>query len=151
MIEEQLRCRAITKAGSQCKNNAQAGSDYCHVHRNYIGKKTPAVEVDDAVQEAAVETSNRAELRSLLAELSELTEELILTATTDVPASIEWFQNNQSIGAGNSIPFTPAEGTNTVIAVATDDNGCTDSSTVTIIYLPLDGGIADPVLMVCLG
>jgi len=76
MTEEQLRCRAITKAGSQCKNSAQTGSDYCHVHRNYIEKKAPAVEVDDAAQEAAVGTSNRAELRSLLAELSELTDEL---------------------------------------------------------------------------
>jgi len=50
MTEEQLRCRAITKAGSQCKNSAQTGSDYCHVHRNYIEKKAPAVEVDDAEQ-----------------------------------------------------------------------------------------------------
>ena len=80
----------------------------------------------------------------------ELTEELILTATTDVPATIEWFdENGMSLGTGNSLPYTPAEGTNTVTAIATDDNGCTDSSSVTIIYLPLDGGIGDSIIMVC--
>ncbi len=76
MTEEHQRCRAITKAGSQCKNSAHAGSDYCHVHRNYAGKTTPEVEVDDGSQEPSVGIPDHAELRSLLVELNELTEEL---------------------------------------------------------------------------
>jgi diacylglycerol O-acyltransferase / wax synthase len=31
---ESQRCRATTKAGSQCKNSAQPGSTYCHIHQN---------------------------------------------------------------------------------------------------------------------
>ncbi|CAB1081853.1 hypothetical protein D1AOALGA4SA_9494 [Olavius algarvensis Delta 1 endosymbiont] len=27
------QCKAATKTGDQCKKNATAGSDYCHVHR----------------------------------------------------------------------------------------------------------------------
>jgi hypothetical protein len=33
MGEEVVRCRALTKAGRQCKNYVQAGSDYCHMHQ----------------------------------------------------------------------------------------------------------------------
>jgi len=76
MTEEHQRCHAITKAGSQCKNNAHAGSDYCHVHRNYGGKTMPEVAVDNGSQEPSVGISDHAELRSLLVELNELTEEL---------------------------------------------------------------------------
>jgi 1-acyl-sn-glycerol-3-phosphate acyltransferase len=31
--EDEKRCVAITRTGSQCKNQAAAGSDYCHIHR----------------------------------------------------------------------------------------------------------------------
>ena len=80
----------------------------------------------------------------------ELTNEIILTGTTDVPATIEWFdENGMSIGTGSNLPYTPTEGTNIITAIATDDNGCTDSSSVTIIYLPLDGGIGDSIIFVC--
>lgn len=81
--------------------------------------------------------------------ICELTEGLILTATSDVVATIEWFQDGQNIGSGNSLVFTPLEGTNEVLVVATDNNGCTDSSTVSIIYLPIDSGIPDSILMAC--
>ena len=33
MSDEVVRCRAVTKAGTQCKNYAQAGADYCHIHK----------------------------------------------------------------------------------------------------------------------
>lgn len=32
MSDEVVRCRAVTKAGTQCKNYARAGMDYCHIH-----------------------------------------------------------------------------------------------------------------------
>lgn len=39
MSDKVVRCRAMTKAGTQCKNHAQADSDYCGIHQ----KKTTAV------------------------------------------------------------------------------------------------------------
>ena len=76
MTEERKHCSAITKAGSQCKNVVQAGSDYCHVHRNYVAATTPAAEADDGTPAQETGTVDQAELKSLLAELNELTEEL---------------------------------------------------------------------------
>jgi len=76
MIEEHQRCRAMTKADSQCKNNAHAGSDYCHVHRNYSGVAVPKVGSEEETQPSAVEVADQVELQSLLAELNELTEVL---------------------------------------------------------------------------
>jgi colicin import membrane protein len=38
------RCKAITKAGTQCKRSAQAGSDYCWQHQgNSTTKKTSSI------------------------------------------------------------------------------------------------------------
>lgn len=33
MNDEKKRCLATTRAGTQCKNTAQEGSDYCHLHQ----------------------------------------------------------------------------------------------------------------------
>ncbi len=76
MTEERKRCGAITKSGSQCKNTVQAGSDYCYVHRNYAVITTPAAEPDVETSAPETGTVDQAELKSLLAELNELTEEL---------------------------------------------------------------------------
>ncbi len=76
MTEERKRCGAITKSGSQCKNAVQAGSDYCYVHRNYAVITTPAAEPDVETSAPETGTVDQAELKSLLAELNELTEEL---------------------------------------------------------------------------
>jgi hypothetical protein len=76
MTEEKKRCGAITKAGGQCKNIAQAGSDYCYVHRNYVATAAPTTEPDVGSSGAGTGTIDRSELESLLAELNELTEEL---------------------------------------------------------------------------
>jgi hypothetical protein len=32
--EHPEQCRALTKVGKRCKNRAQPGSDFCHVHRD---------------------------------------------------------------------------------------------------------------------
>lgn len=76
MTEERKHCSAITKAGSQCKNVVQAGSDYCYVHRNYVAATTPAAEADDGTPAPETGAVDQAELKSLLAELNELTGEL---------------------------------------------------------------------------
>ncbi len=76
MTEEHQRCHAITKAGSQCKNSANEGSDYCYVHRNYGGAAAPKVGIEEETPTPAVAVANQVELQSLLAELNELTEGL---------------------------------------------------------------------------
>jgi hypothetical protein len=59
MSEEAKRCQATTKAGTQCKNKAQDGSEFCYVHRD---EKMPAI--SNTEFEALV-----AELNSLAAEV----------------------------------------------------------------------------------
>ena len=76
MTNEHKRCSAITKAGSQCKNAAQAETDYCYVHQNYAATTTPTTESDDGAPAPETEAVDQTELKSLLAELNELTEEL---------------------------------------------------------------------------
>lgn len=82
---------------------------------------------------------------TVLCEITEIT----LTATTDVPATIEWFKNpNLTPPAdmtGNTYTVMPLEGTNTYYVLATDmETMCQDTNTVTIIVhdianaLPLD-------------
>ncbi len=40
--EDETRCVAITRTGSRCKNQAAAGSEYCHIHRPVPITKTAA-------------------------------------------------------------------------------------------------------------
>ncbi len=49
MSEEKKRCQAMTKAGNPCKNWAQTGSDYCHVHAPAQPAAEP--EFEEVVQE----------------------------------------------------------------------------------------------------
>ncbi len=65
-------------------------------------------------------------------------EEVTLTATTNFPVPIEWFDNDgASIGMGEMITVTPLVGVNNYLAVATDTiTGCLDSSTVVVEILP---------------
>jgi hypothetical protein len=57
MSQERSRCIAQTKAGARCKNKAQEGSVYCHVHQRLAaeeetaGGPSPAPEFDEVVQE----------------------------------------------------------------------------------------------------
>jgi hypothetical protein len=70
MSEENQRCAAVTKAGARCKNPAQAGSDYCHVHRQLA--KTAVVDGGDTAAQAA----RLEEVRQMVAELNQLAEEI---------------------------------------------------------------------------
>ncbi|MBI3957269.1 MAG: hypothetical protein HY328_00570 [Chloroflexi bacterium] len=71
-------CGALTKAGESCKNNAQEGSDYCHIHRNYapatVESAAPAQPQPAAPQAAS--GIDREEFRKLVAELNGLAEQL---------------------------------------------------------------------------
>lgn len=50
MSEEKKRCQATTKAGNPCKNWAQSGSDFCHMHAA-AQPATPEPTFDEVVQE----------------------------------------------------------------------------------------------------
>ena len=65
-------------------------------------------------------------------------EDVTLTATTNFPVPIEWFdEDGNSIDTGSPITVTPEVGVNTYLAVATDTiTGCVDSSTVVVEVLP---------------
>lgn len=64
MSTDSQRCAALTKAGTQCRLTAQAGSSYCHVHQDLA--KAPA----------AAETPEERQFRELVAELNDLAADL---------------------------------------------------------------------------
>lgn len=90
MSDETRPCQALTKAGDPCKNNAQDGSDYCHVHRSYqpaAAAPTPPPAVTTAATPAPAPAPpaspaqpgagmDREEFRQLVAELNDLAEQL---------------------------------------------------------------------------
>lgn len=51
MSDEVVRCRAVTKAGMQCKNYAQAGLDYCHIHEKQATAVAPETGSVNRLQE----------------------------------------------------------------------------------------------------
>lgn len=69
-IEIEPRCIAITKAGTQCKNKAAAGLEYCHIHQPATGHS----ENGNAAEPSALEEGlSEQELREqLMAELDNL-------------------------------------------------------------------------------
>lgn len=74
-----------------------------------------------------------------------------LTANTDVPATIEWFEVGSSDPIFTGPVFTPnLSGIDTYTVVATDENGCTETAMVTV-----SGGLVDimvpDTVAVCLG
>ncbi|MGD8806382.1 MAG: lysophospholipid acyltransferase family protein [Chloroflexota bacterium] len=73
--EDETRCVAITRAGGQCKNQATAGSEYCHIHRP-VPILTPADKSSNgdtpADRPAAEDQSGEALRRQLMAELDAL-------------------------------------------------------------------------------
>ncbi|MFO7682796.1 MAG: hypothetical protein R6X34_22385 [Chloroflexota bacterium] len=67
-----VRCEAVTKAGSQCKNYAQSGSTYCHAHQELApGKPTAA--------------DSMGRLEELVGELDELVSDLRTTLVKQEP------------------------------------------------------------------
>lgn len=62
-------CRAKTKSGRACKNKAQQGSDYCHVHR-----------------QAEAPQKSEAEMAALLAELEGLVAQLERKVSSKAPS-----------------------------------------------------------------
>lgn len=82
MSDETRPCGATTKAGDPCKNNAQEGSDYCHIHRNYrptvapLSASTSQPAPAAAQPTAAASGMDREEFRKLVAELNDLAEQL---------------------------------------------------------------------------
>lgn len=65
MSDQSSQCQGITRAGSQCKNAARPGSDYCHIHQ-YMAAETSA-KAPTAEQEA---------FRQLVEELNQVAAEV---------------------------------------------------------------------------
>ncbi len=75
MSDQTRPCGALTKAGDPCKNNAQDGSDYCYIHRNYQPDVVP-VAAKTPQPTAPAAGMDREEFRQLVAELNALAEQL---------------------------------------------------------------------------
>ncbi len=83
-----------------------------------------------------------------LCEISEIT----LTASTDIPATIEWYQDGSVFDTGSPITVTPVEGVNIYTAIATDETTmCTDTSTVRIDVKIINEGLPADTIDVCSG
>jgi PKD repeat protein len=78
-----------------------------------------------------------------------------LTATTDVIAPINWYDNPTftppAIGTGNSITVTLAEGANTFWAIAGETFGCADTASVTVTATDFQPGLELDTVRVCAG
>ncbi len=87
MSEERMRCQAITKAGTQCKNYARPGSKYCGIHAHLAEEaesQTKAAATEGSKPEADVTESaamdeiatDQSALSTLLHGLTQLAHEL---------------------------------------------------------------------------
>lgn len=92
MSDETRPCGATTKAGDPCKNNAQAGSDYCYIHRNYqpetAGSPTAASSPATPLPASPASGMDREEFRKLAAELNALSEQLRAIDTRFIPPEL---------------------------------------------------------------
>jgi 1-acyl-sn-glycerol-3-phosphate acyltransferase len=76
-----VRCAATTRAGTQCKNNAQPGSPYCHMHQTLVepAGSNGQPEVPEATEPSPPAEDTREELAEelddLIAELREASPE----------------------------------------------------------------------------
>jgi 1-acyl-sn-glycerol-3-phosphate acyltransferase len=69
-IEEITQCSATTKSGDQCMNAARTGSDFCHIHSNFIDVQEVEQLADNS---ESAGTQSDAELqRQLIEELDDL-------------------------------------------------------------------------------
>ena len=75
MTETTEQCQGTTHAGTRCKNSAQAGSHYCHLHQDQADEVVAAA-VSAPASMPAADAPSRARLEMLLAELNMLAEEL---------------------------------------------------------------------------
>jgi gliding motility-associated-like protein len=76
-----------------------------------------------------------------------------LSATTDIPATIIWTLNGDTIGMGSNIDFVPTnEGPTVITATATDPlTNCVETATVTVTYDPLENVIPESPFRICPG
>jgi hypothetical protein len=51
MSDEAVRCKAVTKAGTRCKNYVQTGSDYCRMHQGETTAVSPESSSVNRLQE----------------------------------------------------------------------------------------------------
>ena len=76
--------------------------------------------------------------------------ETILTAIASGDGiEIDWYNNpalEMEIGSGESITTTPAVGENTFVAVATDINGCQDTSWVHVEVILVEPNLSSPIV-----
>lgn len=111
MTEETKRCLALTKAGTQCKNTPQEGSDFCYVHEQVTNPKivppaSPANQDAPVIAEVTPSSPDEAELKALVTELNKLVAELEerMPGYTPPPYSP---QKLKQLLTGNIDKFTP--------------------------------------------
>lgn len=76
MAEESARCAATTRAGTRCKNRAQPGSEYCHVHQTLAERETVPVHETPAGKGRPPEMDEEALRREMAAEIDDLIEQM---------------------------------------------------------------------------
>ncbi len=69
-IEESNQCIATTKSGDQCMNTAKPGTDFCHIHSNFVGVQESEQVIDDS--ESAGTPSDAELQRQMIEELDDL-------------------------------------------------------------------------------
>lgn len=76
--------------------------------------------------------------------------EATLRVSSTVPADLEWADNpafTPVAGTGVSITVTPPAGASTWYVRATDDNGCTETQSITVNNFPISASITPPVVL----
>lgn len=76
-------------------------------------------------------------------------ENVTLTATTAVDATITWtlLPDNSTLGSGTELTFMPPLGSSQVVATAVSTAGCTERDTVMIDNYPIDATINAPIII----
>jgi 1-acyl-sn-glycerol-3-phosphate acyltransferase len=72
--DERTRCIALTRSGERCKNDAQPGSEYCHVH--VVLAESPAPEPPSPATAPAAAPTPEALRQQMAAELDDLIDEM---------------------------------------------------------------------------
>jgi gliding motility-associated-like protein len=119
---------------------------------------TYSVTVTDPISGCQVSTSIQADVYTPLNLIASsdtticVLGDLVLTANTDIPAVINWYEAGNDVPEFTGSPYTytiDAAGTFTFIAIAVDANGCSDTVSVNVLAANFQPGPLLPVQTLC--